>query len=161
MGLFPWEGGATVSTGFKWQEFYPDAHEDIPTDAPPSQGNKAKLTCCVDADHARDKVTRKSVTGIVLLFNNTPLTWVSKRQKTVETSTCGSELVAAKTAVELIIEWRYKLRMLGLQLEDQSWMIGDNMSVVLNTTLPSYTSLQKRMLQTSAPSHCLQAHSIT
>ena len=90
---------ATVSTGFKWQEFYPDASEDIPDKAPTPKGNLARLTCYVDADHARDKVTRKSVTGIVLLFNKTPLTWVSKRQKTVETSTCGSELVAAKTAV--------------------------------------------------------------
>ena len=36
-----------------------------------------------------------------------------KRTKTVETSTYGSELVAAKTAVELILEYRYILRMMG------------------------------------------------
>ena len=76
-------------------------------------------------------------------MNNTPLTWLSKRQKTVETSTYGSELVAARIAVDLLIEWRYKLRMLGLNLEKQSWLLGDNMSVVLNTTLPS-SSLKKK-----------------
>jgi len=108
-------------------------------------GNKVKLTCYVDADHARDQVTRKSVTGIVLLLNNTPLIWLSKRQKTVETSTYGSELVAARIACDLICEWRYKMRMLGCDLEDESWMIGDNMSVVLNTTLPS-SSLKKKHL---------------
>ncbi len=144
-GEAPVRDTAIVNSGFKWQEFYPDACEDVPNDAPKPQGNTARLTCHVDADHARDKVTRKSVTGIVLLFNNTPLTWISKRQKTVETSTHGSELVAAKVAVELLIEWRHKLRMLGLQLEEQSWMVGDNMSVVINTTLPS-SSLKKKHL---------------
>ena len=109
------------------------------------KGREAKLTCCVDADHARDQVSRKSVTGMVLLLNNTPLTWVSKRQKTVETSTHGSELVAARLATELLMEWRHKLRMLGVKLEDKSWMLGDNMSVILNTTLPS-SSLKKKHL---------------
>ena len=90
-----------------------------------------------DADHAHDIVTRRSVTGILLLINNTPVKWISKRQKTVETSTYGSELVAAKTAVELILEYRYILRMMGAQLEDSALMLGDNNSVVLNTTMPS------------------------
>ena len=70
---------------------------------------------------------------------------MSKRQKTVETSTYGSELVAARIAVDLLIEWRYKLRMLGLQLEKVSRLVGDNMSVILNTTLPS-SALKKKHL---------------
>ena len=35
--------------------------------------------------------------------------------------------------------------MLGIELEDSSWMIGDNMSVVINTTLPSSTLQKKHM----------------
>ena len=62
---------------------------------------------------------------------------MSKRQKTVETSTYGSELVAAKQAVELILEYRYKLRMMGANMEESALMLGDNKSVVLNTTMPS------------------------
>ena len=134
---------ATVSSGHNWSEFYPDACEDIPGDMLTPKGKTAHLTCFVDADHARDKVTRKSVTGIVLLLNNTPISWLSKRQKTVETSTYGSDLVAARIATDLLIEWRYKLRMLGVQLESSSWMIGDNMSVVVNTTIPS-SNLKKK-----------------
>jgi len=144
-GECPIRKKATVNTGFQWQEFYPDAGEDIPHDMPKPKGNTARLTCYVDADHARDQVTRRSVTGIVMLFNNTPLCWVSKRQKTVETSTYGSELVAARIAVELLIEWCYKMRMVGLDLEDQSWLVGDNMSVVINTTLPSSNLKKKHM----------------
>src|SRR5688500_10049992 len=120
-----------------WGEFYPEAEEDIPKDSLESLGTTSTVTCYVDADHARDKVTCRSVTGILLCVNNTPLIWYTKRQKTVETSTYGSELVAARVAVELVIEVRYKLRMLGVPLEETSLLVGDNMSVVINTTLPS------------------------
>jgi hypothetical protein len=36
-------------------------------------GMEARLTMFVDADHARNQVTRRSVTGIMMLLNNTPL----------------------------------------------------------------------------------------
>ena len=101
------------------------------------KGRLCTLTCYVDADHARDQLTRRSVTGIVLLLNNTPILWVSKRQKTVETSTYGSELVASRIAIELIISMRYQLRMLGVKLENSFLMVGDKMAVILSTTIPS------------------------
>lgn len=107
------------------------------------KGRLCTLTCYVDADHARDQLTRRSVTGIVLLLNNTPILWVSKRQKTVETSTYGSELVASRIAIELNISMKYCLRMLGVKLEESSLLVGDNMSVVLNTTIPS-SALKKK-----------------
>ena len=117
--------------------------KDIPDKLPTPHGNVAKVTCFVDADHARDQVSRRSVTGIGLMVNNTPLAFMSKRQKTVETSTYGSELVAARIAVDMVIEWRQTLRMLGVKIEEKSWMVGDNMSVIINTTLPS-SSLKKK-----------------
>ena len=120
-----------------WEEFYPDAEEDIPPNMPEPCGKKAQITVMVDADHARDKVTRRSVTGILLFVNNTPMIWITKRQKTVETSTYGAELVAGRMATELVLEMRYKLRMLGIPVEESSVVLGDNMSVILNTTLPS------------------------
>ena len=128
-----------------WIEFYPDACEDMPPDMPDPRGAEAKITVFVDADHARNQVTRRSVTCIMLLLNNTPLVWISKRQKTVETSTYGSELVAARLAIDLIIEMRYKLRMLGVKMEHQTQLLGDNLSVVLNTTIPS-SNLKKKHL---------------
>ena len=120
-----------------WQEFYPDASEDIPPDMPTPRGKAARMTVYVDADHAHDQVTRRSVTGILLMVNNTPIRWVSKRQKTVETSTYSSELVAARIAVELIVEYRYILRMLGVPVNEPAMLLGDNESVILNTTVPS------------------------
>ena len=137
-----------VTKDQNWIEFYPDACEDVPTDLPDPLGRMATVTCYVDADHARDKVTRRSVTGIILLLGNTPMVWLCKRQRTVETSTYSAELVAARMAVDLILEMRYKLRALGVHMEERNVMVGDNMSVVLNTTIPS-SALKKKHLACS------------
>jgi hypothetical protein len=120
-----------------WKDFYPDAEEEIPNDLPMSKGPKVRMTVYVDADHAHDLVTKRSITGILIMLNNTPTRWVSKHQKTVETSTYGSELVASRVATELILEVRFMLRSLGVDLEGPTLMLGDNMSVILNTSVPS------------------------
>ena len=105
---------AMITKNQIWTEFYPDATEELPEDMLEVMGRTCSLTCYVDSDHARDKLTRRSVTGIILLLNNTPIVWTSKRQGTVETSTYGTELIATRMAVELLIAWRYNLRMLGV-----------------------------------------------
>ena len=122
-----------------WKEFYPDAEEMTPglDERPEPKGPKVRITVYKDADHAHDVVTRRSVTGVILFLNNTPVKWVTKRQKTVETSTYGAELVAAKIATELILEYRYALRMMGAEPDGPALLLGDNNSVVLNCTMPS------------------------
>ena len=119
-----------------WKEYYHDATEEIPDDPVP-KGNSVKTTIYKDADHASDLQTRRSVSGILFFMNNTPVKWFSKRQATVESSTYGSEIVAARHAVEMAIEMRYKLRMLGVPLDGPTTMYGDNKSVVTNLSWPS------------------------
>jgi hypothetical protein len=131
------------ATTYDWTEFYPDASEELPPDAPTPKGVPVTTLCYVDADHAHDTVTRRSVSGILLFLNGMPVKWYSKRQTTVETSSYGSELVAARIAIELVIELRYKLRMLGVPIDSPTHLLGDNMSVVLNTTVPS-SQLKKK-----------------
>jgi hypothetical protein len=71
-----------------WMEFYPDASEEISKDLTPEKGKRVRMTVYIDtdADHAHDIVTRRSITGILVMINNTPIGWISKNQKTVETS---------------------------------------------------------------------------
>jgi hypothetical protein len=138
----PHERQNTTTTRHEWTEFYPDATEEIPHDAPRPLGAVASTVCYVDADHAHDVVTRRSVSGVLLFVNSIPIKWYSKRQATVET-TYGSELVASPISVELILELRYKLRMLGIPMDGPTLLLGDNMSVVLNTTIPS-SQLKKK-----------------
>jgi hypothetical protein len=49
-----------------------------------------RITVYVDADHANDLVTRISITGILVMINNTNIRLISKSEKTVDTSTYGS-----------------------------------------------------------------------
>jgi hypothetical protein len=128
-----------------WREYYPEAQEEVPDGLPkPIPGRSVQVTILVDADHAHCQVTRRSVTGILVFINSTPVRWFSKMQKTVETSTYGSELVAARIATDIAIEFRYNIRMMGFQLDGPVSLFGDNQSVVLNTTIPS-SQLKKKI----------------
>ena len=120
-----------------WEEFYPDAVEEIPPDMPAQKGKEMKITIWVDADHTHNQVTRKSVNRIVVMINRMVYKTVSKRQATVESSTYGSELVASRVVVDIAVEVRYLLRMLGIKVDSPAWLLGDNKSVVLNSTIPS------------------------
>ena len=73
---------------------------------PTPRTNKLALTIFKDASHATCLVTRRSVTGIIVVLGSTIIKWYSKRQNTVETATYGAELVAARIAVEFAIEIR-------------------------------------------------------
>mmetsp|Transcript_10776 Transcript_10776/g.15574 ORF Transcript_10776/g.15574 Transcript_10776/m.15574 type:complete len:227 (+) Transcript_10776:552-1232(+) len=126
-----------------WTDFYCDAQEPIPSNAPEPRGKPVTLSCFVDANHAGDKVTRRSHTGIILFCNRAPIMWYSKRQNTVETSTFGSEFVAARIAVELIESLRYKLRMFGVPIDGPTNVYCDNDSVVNNSTKPESTLKKK------------------
>jgi hypothetical protein len=121
-----------------WKEFYPQAVEELPTMIPqPGPSRKVQLAVMVDADRAHCEVTRRSVTGILVFINSTPVRWYSKMQKTVETSTYGSELVAARIATDIAMELRYNIRMMGFALDGPANTFGDNQAVILNTTIPS------------------------
>ena len=83
---------------FDWEEFYMGAEEPMPNHVPEPQGGEISLHCFVDADHASDKVTRRSQTGIIIFGNKAPLVMYSKRQNSVQTSTFGSEFMAMRVS---------------------------------------------------------------
>ena len=53
-----------------------------------------------DADWASDKTDRKSVSGSIVMFYGGPISWSSKKQKSVATSTCESEYMALSTCTK-------------------------------------------------------------
>eukprot|EP00957_Ditylum_brightwellii_P172238 13111713-Ditylum_brightwellii.AAC.2 len=73
------------------------------------------ITAYVDSDYAYNKLTRRSITGLVIFVGRTPVLYQSKRQGTVETSAYGAEFLAMKTTVEEFMA----------------------VSVILNSTIPS------------------------
>ncbi|KAI2506381.1 Reverse transcriptase (RNA-dependent DNA polymerase) [Fragilaria crotonensis] len=128
-----------------WRDFYRDAKECIPGDAPEPRGNFMSTHCFVDADHAGNRITRRSQTGILIFCNRAPILWYSKRQNTVETSTFGSEFVAMRIAVDLIEGLRYKLRMFGIPIDSPTNVFCDNEAVTKNVTLPESTLKKSTM----------------
>ena len=52
-----------------------------------------------DANHASEKFTRLSKIGTLIFWNRAPVTWLSKKQNSAETSKFGSKLKALKLAV--------------------------------------------------------------
>jgi hypothetical protein len=138
---FAEETGEEIQHG--WGELYPNAKEDLPPDMLEPKMKGIKITSIYDASHAPCLVTRRLVTGIVLLLNNFIFRCTSKRQNTIETSTYGAEMVAGRLAVEQVMDLRYKLRMLGVPVIGASTLLGDNQSVITSCPLPS-SNLKKK-----------------
>jgi hypothetical protein len=66
---------------------YRGAKELIPNDAPKPLGKPVVTTSYVDANLYHDLISGRSVTGVLHLWNSTPIDWYSKLQGTVEMAT--------------------------------------------------------------------------
>jgi hypothetical protein len=119
-----------------WSDFYGDVCEEMPPNMPEPKGKSVSISCFVDANHAGNAITRRSHTGIIIYIQNAPILWFSKRQNTVESSSFGSEFVALRTAKDMIVALRYKLRMFGVPIDGPANVFCDNNGVVKNTTIP-------------------------
>ena len=132
------------SQRYDWMHsVYGQVTELLPTDAPEPLGKPVLTTTYVDANLYHDLLTGRAVTGVLHMMNKTPIDWYSKRQATVETATYSSEFVAARIATDQIIDLRTTLRYLGVPVNGESYMFGDNQSVVTSSTIP-HSSLNKR-----------------
>ena len=64
---------------FDWEDFYSDTQKKIPLDMPKPRGKSVSTHCFVDASHAGNKTTRRSMTGILMFVNRAPIIWYSRR----------------------------------------------------------------------------------
>ena len=118
-------------------------------------GKSVNISTFVDADHAGEKLTRRSQTGVLIFVNKAPIHWYSKRQPSVEASTFGAEFYAMKIAVEMNEALRYKLRMFGVPIDCPSNIFCDNEAVYKNTTIPE--SVLKKKHHSIAYHRCREA----
>ena len=129
--------------GDDWKDFYGDVEEELPPRMPEPRGSPVIISVFVDADHAGNVVTRRSHTGIIIFFQNAPIIWFSKRQKTVEAATFGGEFVSLRICKELIVALQYKLHMFGIPIEGPTNVLCDNRGVVLKSSRPESTFQKK------------------
>ena len=90
----------------------------------------------MDSDHAEDKVFCRFRSGFLIYVNTALVQCFMKKQSTVETSLFGTEFVTMKQGIDALRDLRYKLRMMGIPIFGPSYIYGDNMSVVHNTSRP-------------------------
>ena len=115
---------------------------------PEPHGKAVVTTTTMDANLNNCLATGKSLTGCLHFVNKTPVDWYSKKQATVETATYDSELPAAKTATEQIMDIRQTLRYLGAPIGSKSFLFGDNRSVVTSASLPDSTLTKHHNIKT-------------
>eukprot|EP00957_Ditylum_brightwellii_P211907 15366746-Ditylum_brightwellii.AAC.3 len=138
------EGQLEVDLLAKMREHYPKAEESNDDQLLKSFFDELEITSYVDSDHAHNKLTRRSITGLIIFVGCTSVLYQPKRQGTVETSTHGAEFIVMKTAVEEGMTVRYMLQSLGVKVNWPARILGDNQSVILNSTILS--SLLKKKL---------------
>ena len=110
-------------------------------------------------------MTRLSPTGYFIFLNTALIDWLIKKQANIEGSVFGAEFVSMKTGVEALRGIRYKLRMMGVPLTGPTYIYGDNMSVIYNTTQPESTIKKKSnsicyhaVREAVASDECLTTH---
>ena len=79
----------------------------------------------------------------MIFMNMAMIQWYTKKQATVEGAVFGAEFVAMKVGVETLRGVRYKLRMMGVDIDGPTYIYGDNMSVINNTSKPESTLKKK------------------
>ena len=93
-------------------------------------GVQVDVCAYADADWANGKSDRKSVSGWVAKINGDPVSWASKKQRTVALSTCEAELYAEAAAIQEVLWLRGLLKELGLLPQMSSVVHGDNQSAI-------------------------------
>jgi hypothetical protein len=115
----------------------------LPKDAPKPLRKEVTTITYTDANLYYDMLTGRSVTGILHLCSQTLVDWYSKRPATVESDRFGSEFTVSRIAEDQIFDLQTTLRYLGVPVHNQSYMLGNNQAVVMNSSIP-HSSLNKR-----------------
>lgn len=90
----------------------------------------SELVGYVDAAHATDLATRRSVTGLVFTLAGGAIAFKSKVQKSVSTSSTEAELIAAVTAAKMAKYFRYILFELGFPPDGPTVLYEDNEATI-------------------------------
>ena len=119
-------------------------------------GKHVQTTHYVDANLHHDLATGKAVTAALDFLNQTPIDAYTKRQSTVEAATYGSEFVAARTAVDQIIDIRTTLQYLEFPSETRVTCLAttDQLLPALPSPTPPSPKDTISILSSSQGSNC-------
>jgi hypothetical protein len=96
----------------------------------------------VNAAHATDLVTRRSITGLVLMFCGGPIAYKSKIKSTVSTSSTEAEVIAAVHAAKIAKYLCSILSELGYPQSEPTTLYEDNAAVILMVNASCYPRVE-------------------
>ncbi|KAI3771213.1 hypothetical protein L6452_02372 [Arctium lappa] len=102
------------------------------------------LTAYTDADHVGCKLDRKSTSGCCQLLGNKVVSWSSKKQNCVSTSTAEAEYVAAASCCSQVLWMKTQLRDYGQQI-DRIPILCDSKSAIAISANPVQHSKTKHI----------------
>ena len=88
------------------------------------------LVAYTDADYGGCLDTRRSTSGLVVFFAGVPVTWRSKRQESIASSTCHAEFVASYYGALKLVNLRRLLLDFGFTLPGPSSLLVDNENAI-------------------------------
>jgi hypothetical protein len=97
------------------------------------------LTAYVDADFANDTADYKSITGYMIFFNGSVISWSSKKQKSVTLSSTESEFIALTDVAKELLWIQPIYRFLGIQSITECTIILEDNLPVINLALNQQT----------------------
>ena len=104
----------------------------VETGLPPFPGlRNLELVGLVDASHASDIKTRRSVTGVHLMLAGAAVFYKSKLQTTVATSSTEAEFIAAGIAAKAVKYLRAIMEELGFAQDRPTKLYEDNQATIL------------------------------
>lgn len=98
-----------------------------------------------DADWARDKVTRKSLSGILFLLAGGPVSWSSKQQRTVALSSMEAEYMALSSAVQQAVHLRGLLNDMTIGVNRPTTIFVDSQSAIKAASNPITSERSKHI----------------
>ena len=101
---------------------------------PEPLGKALTLVGFSDANHAHNRVSRRSTSGRAILLGKTILSWKSKNQVGCEGSSYGSELRAAALCAQELRGFRAFLRSIGVLIKGPSILLVDNAAALYAAT---------------------------
>ena len=98
-----------------------------------------QISAALDAAHATDLKTRRSVTGLIVFFCGAAVAWKSRLQPICATSSTEAEFYAAVTAAKLVKYLRYVVQQLDAMRPGPSPMYIDNQAALamINESRPT------------------------
>ena len=107
--------------------------------------HKQELQGFADASWASDLDSRRSTTGYVFFLHNSVVSWKSKRQPTVATSSTEAEYMALYSATQEAVWLRLLLSELGCTLETATKIYEDNQGCIALAKNPVFHARTKHI----------------